>query len=58
MKRFLIATVAVAGLIAGAALSAPSADAAGLRLMNFEAGSFGNVISNGAARYYKERGWM
>lgn len=52
MKRFLFATVAVAGLIAGAALSAPSADAAGLRLMNFEAGSFANVISNGSARYY------
>jgi hypothetical protein len=52
MKRFLLATVAVAGLITAAAVSAPSADAAGLRLMNFEAGSFANVIANNSAQYY------
>jgi len=52
MKRYLIAAVAVAGLIAGAALSAPSADAAGLRLMNFKPGQFDNVISNRKASYY------
>ena len=52
MKRFLFAAAAVVGLIAVAATSAPSADAAGLRLMNFNPGSFDNVIHNGSAQYY------
>ncbi len=52
MKRILFSAVAVVGLIAVAGMSAPSADAAGIRLMNFTAGEMDNAISNGQASYY------
>jgi hypothetical protein len=52
MKRFLFAAAAVAGLVAGVASATQSADAAGIRLLNFEAGEFSNVVAGGGAHYY------
>lgn len=52
MKRYLIAAAAVAGLVAGVVAATPSADAAGLRLLDFQAGRFSNVITGGKASYY------
>jgi hypothetical protein len=52
MKRYLIAAAAVAGLVAGAVSATPSADAAGLRLLDFEAGEFSNVVAGGSTHYY------
>ncbi len=52
MKRYLIAAAAVAGLVAGAVSAMPAADAAGIRLLNFQAGEFTNVIAGGSAHYY------
>jgi len=52
MKRYLIAAAAVAGLVAGAVSATPSADAAGLRLLDFQPGRFSNVITGGKASYY------
>lgn len=52
MKRYLIAAAAVAGLVAGAVSASPTADAAGIRLLNFQAGEFDNVVAGGASHYY------
>jgi hypothetical protein len=52
MKRYLFAAAAVAGLVAGVFSASPSADAGGIRLLNFEAGEFSNVVAGGNAHYY------
>jgi hypothetical protein len=52
MKRYLIAAAAVAGLVAGAFSALPSASAAGIRLLNFQAGEFTSVVAGGNAHYY------
>jgi hypothetical protein len=52
MKRYLIAAAVVAGLVAGAVSAVPQADAAGIRLLNFKAGEFTNVVAGGGSHYY------
>lgn len=52
MKRYLIAAAAVAGLVAGVVSAAPSADAGGIRLLNFQPGELTSTITAGASHYY------